>query len=66
MDVTFVPHLVPLDRGILETIYVKTTADATAERISDAYQRAYATEPETRALTVQRQARRAKRTPSRT
>ena len=43
--VTFVPHLVPLDRGILETIYVKTSADVTAERISDAYQRAYATEP---------------------
>jgi N-acetyl-gamma-glutamyl-phosphate reductase len=44
-SVTFVPHLVPLDRGILETIYVKTAAGATAERISDAFQRAYATEP---------------------
>ena len=23
MEVTFVPHLVPLDRGILETIYAR-------------------------------------------
>jgi N-acetyl-gamma-glutamyl-phosphate reductase len=41
MPVTFVPHLVPLDRGILETIYVrlKPGIDATAiERaLSDAY-----------------------------
>jgi N-acetyl-gamma-glutamyl-phosphate reductase len=43
--VTFVPHLVPLDRGILETIYVKTAAGTTAERIADAFQAAYATEP---------------------
>lgn len=39
--VTFVPHLVPLDRGILETIYVRLRAGATAadvERVlGDAY-----------------------------
>jgi N-acetyl-gamma-glutamyl-phosphate reductase len=34
-DVTFVPHLVPLDRGILETIYVKVQPGTTAEQISD-------------------------------
>lgn len=43
--VTFVPHLVPLDRGILETIYVKVNAGTAAGRIADAYQHAYATEP---------------------
>lgn len=43
--VTFVPHLVPLDRGILETIYVKTVAGTTAGHIADAYQLAYRHEP---------------------
>jgi N-acetyl-gamma-glutamyl-phosphate reductase len=43
--VTFVPHLVPLDRGILETIYVKIAPGTTAERIVDAFQNAYANEP---------------------
>lgn len=44
-DVTFVPHLVPLDRGILETIYVRTTEAATAEGIGEALGRAYANAP---------------------
>jgi len=43
--VTFVPHLVPLDRGILETIYVKTNDGATAERIADAFTAAFKSEP---------------------
>src|SRR4030095_1888571 len=43
--VTFVPHLVPLDRGILETIYVKTNGGTTAEQIADAFTSAYAAEP---------------------
>jgi N-acetyl-gamma-glutamyl-phosphate reductase len=43
--ITFVPHLVPLDRGILETIYVKTAPGTTAERIADAFTAAYADEP---------------------
>jgi N-acetyl-gamma-glutamyl-phosphate reductase len=43
--VTFVPHLVPLDRGILETIYVRTVPGTTAERIGDVYEGAYASEP---------------------
>ena len=42
--VTFVPHLVPLDRGILETIYGKvrpgTTVKDVAEVMSAAYQNA--------------------------
>jgi N-acetyl-gamma-glutamyl-phosphate reductase len=44
-DVTFVPHLVPLDRGILETIYVRTTEGTTAEGIGEALGRAYADAP---------------------
>ena len=43
--VTFVPHLVPLDRGILETIYVKTKAGVTDEQIAAAMQAAYADAP---------------------
>jgi N-acetyl-gamma-glutamyl-phosphate reductase len=43
-SITFVPHLVPLDRGILETIYVKLAAGTTAEQVADAFGAAYATE----------------------
>ena len=39
--VTFVPHLVPLDRGILETIYTRLRAGAASDAVSDAYARAY-------------------------
>jgi len=44
-SVTFVPHLVPLDRGILETIYAKVQSGTTAEQIADAFTAAYAHEP---------------------
>jgi N-acetyl-gamma-glutamyl-phosphate reductase len=43
--VTFVPHLVPLDRGILETIYVKTQPGVTADQVDAAMQAAYADAP---------------------
>ena len=43
--VTFVPHLVPLDRGILETIYVKVKPGTTNEQIVDVFTQAYADEP---------------------
>jgi N-acetyl-gamma-glutamyl-phosphate reductase len=43
--VTFVPHLVPLDRGILETIYVTLRRGATESEVADALQRAYASAP---------------------
>ena len=43
-EVTFVPHLVPLDRGILETIYVRlkpgVDADAIGRALSSAYENA--------------------------
>jgi N-acetyl-gamma-glutamyl-phosphate reductase len=44
-SITFVPHLVPLDRGILETIYIKVSAGTSAERVSDVLHQAYAREP---------------------
>lgn len=44
-SVTFVPHLVPLDRGILETIYAKVRPGVTAEQIGDVFAHAYRDEP---------------------
>ena len=43
--VTFVPHLVPLDRGILETIYATLRRGTTAPQVADALQAAYADAP---------------------
>ena len=41
--VTFVPHLVPLDRGILETIYVAREAGHDRAAIAERFDAAYAT-----------------------
>lgn len=43
--ITFVPHLVPLDRGILASIYARVPAGTTNEAIADAFAGAYATAP---------------------
>jgi N-acetyl-gamma-glutamyl-phosphate reductase len=43
--VTFVPHLVPLDRGILETIYVRLPQGAAATDVAAAYQDPYREAP---------------------
>ena len=43
--VTFVPHLVPLDRGILETIYTRLRPGVTADTIGAEYSRAYGESP---------------------
>ena len=40
-QVTFTPHLVPLDRGILATIYVRVAPGTTEETLGDVYTRAY-------------------------
>jgi N-acetyl-gamma-glutamyl-phosphate reductase len=45
MPVTFVPHLVPLDRGILETIYATLRPGVTAAQVADALQAAHADAP---------------------
>jgi N-acetyl-gamma-glutamyl-phosphate reductase len=39
--VNFVPHLVPLDRGILETIYVRVLPGTTADAVASVYRDAY-------------------------
>jgi N-acetyl-gamma-glutamyl-phosphate reductase len=43
--VTFVPHLIPLDRGILETIYVRLAKDRTAADVEAALTAAYGEAP---------------------
>jgi N-acetyl-gamma-glutamyl-phosphate reductase len=45
VGVTFVPHLVPLDRGILETIYTRAAAGTTEETIAETYRTAYGDAP---------------------
>jgi len=40
-SVTFTPHLVPLDRGILATIYVRVPPGTTEEAIGDILERSY-------------------------
>jgi N-acetyl-gamma-glutamyl-phosphate reductase len=44
-EVTFTPHLVPLDRGILSTIYVRVPPGTTEEHLGSVYQGAYADAP---------------------
>jgi N-acetyl-gamma-glutamyl-phosphate reductase len=44
-SVTFVPHLVPLDRGILETIYGTLRPGATAQQVTEALSAAYESAP---------------------
>jgi N-acetyl-gamma-glutamyl-phosphate reductase len=44
-SVTFVPHLVPLDRGILETIYVRLAPGIGADDVSRVLEDAYADAP---------------------
>jgi N-acetyl-gamma-glutamyl-phosphate reductase len=39
--VTFTPHLVPIDRGILATIYVRVAPGTTEEALADVYEHAY-------------------------
>jgi N-acetyl-gamma-glutamyl-phosphate reductase len=44
-SVTFVPHLVPLDRGILETIYSSVRTGTTEQQVADTLQAAYTDAP---------------------
>jgi N-acetyl-gamma-glutamyl-phosphate reductase len=43
--VTFVPHLVPLDRGILSSMYARLMPGTTAAAVTDAFERVYADAP---------------------
>ena len=42
LPVTFTPHLVPLDRGILATVYARLASGVTAAAVDAAYRAAYA------------------------
>jgi N-acetyl-gamma-glutamyl-phosphate reductase len=42
---TFTAQLIPIDRGILETIYFRTAGHLTAQDLVNIYQQAYADEP---------------------
>ena len=44
-EFSFTAQLLPLDRGILETIYFRAARPVTAETLLDAYEQRYATEP---------------------
>ncbi len=46
IDLLFVPHLLPIDRGILETIYLEPANDTvTEEQLFEAFEQAYEAEP---------------------
>ncbi len=45
IKVTFVPHLLPVDRGILTTIYLRRRRNAKFEAFKDAFEEAYGKEP---------------------
>lgn len=44
VNVTFVPHLLPVNRGILSTIYVKAAEGVTLEKLHEAYTAFYKNE----------------------
>jgi N-acetyl-gamma-glutamyl-phosphate reductase len=44
-EVNFVPHLMPLDRGILSTIYVRVTPGTTEESLAKVFEKTYGGEP---------------------
>jgi N-acetyl-gamma-glutamyl-phosphate reductase len=45
VDVLFVPHLTPMDRGIESTIYARLLSQVTSEQVADLYHAAYDDEP---------------------
>jgi N-acetyl-gamma-glutamyl-phosphate reductase len=49
--ITFTPHLVPMDRGILSTIYVRRTDHVTANQIRECLSAFYEQEPFVRVVT---------------
>jgi len=49
-DVLFVPHLVPMDRGILATVYVHLAREMTSAELHAAFSRFYSGEPFIRVL----------------
>lgn len=52
ITVSFNPHLLPIDRGILSTIYTKLVAPMTVEEVRELYAKHYADAPWVRVLPV--------------
>lgn len=52
VEITFVPHLVPINRGILSTIYFKAKKQLTLKKIYDLYQLIYKKEPFVRIMPI--------------
>jgi len=50
VQVTFTPHLIPMDRGILSTIYVQLKKDISTAQVIDEYHNFYNGEPFVRVL----------------
>jgi N-acetyl-gamma-glutamyl-phosphate reductase len=50
--VDFTPHLVPMDRGILTTVYARIRKGVSTDRIEKAYRSAYGREPFVRLLSL--------------
>ncbi len=50
IQVRFTPHLVPMNRGILATIYVSLAGNATVDDLRNTLQKSYANEPFIRVL----------------
>ncbi|MEI8176852.1 MAG: cation:dicarboxylase symporter family transporter, partial [Candidatus Omnitrophota bacterium] len=50
VNIVFVPHLVPLNRGILSTLYVKMRTSMSTADVVALYQKTYAQEPFVRVL----------------
>jgi len=48
--INFTPHLLPVDRGILTTIYARLEKKSTIDEIGEAYRQAYRSEPFVRVL----------------
>ena len=45
IHILFVPHLIPITRGLLSTIYARTNGELSTEQASEVYQRHYNKEP---------------------
>jgi len=54
VTIQFTPHLVPVNRGIITTIYVDLTKETDADSIASIYQKAYGEEPFVRLLGAER------------
>ncbi len=50
VTVNFTPHLLPVDRGILTTIYARMTKQTDTRKVLDLYHKAFASEPFVRVL----------------